>query len=310
MSLRLIFMGTPEFAVPALEAVISAGHRILAVYTRPPRQAGRGLHERFSPVHQAAVSAGLPVETPATFRSEEVLKSFRDKHADAAVVVAYGMILPKPVLEAPGLGAYNIHASLLPRWRGAAPLSRAIMAGDRTTGVTIMRMTEGLDEGPICLMRTAAIGENETAGELHDRLARFGADLILGALADLERGTLPMVPQSFEGVTYAAKISKAETHIDFTRSAQEVLNHIHGLSPHPGAWAAAAVGGGRQRVKMLKAELAKGSGAQGTIIDDDFAIACADGAIRPLILQREGRAAMQRAEFLRGLSLRPGARLS
>jgi methionyl-tRNA formyltransferase len=310
VSLRLIFMGTPEFAVPALEAIIAARHRILAVYTRPPRQAGRGLHERLSPVHHAAAAAGLKVEMPASFRSEEVRRSFSDGHADAAVVVAYGTILPKPVLDAPRFGAYNIHASLLPRWRGAAPLSRAIMAGDRTTGVTIMRMTEGLDEGPVCMMRITAIGENETAGELHDRLARLGADLIVEALADLERGTLPMVPQSSEGVTYAAKISKAEAHIDFSRPAQEVLNHIHGLSPHPGAWAAAPAGGRPQRVKILKAERAEGLSAPGTIIDDDFAIACADGAIRPLILQREGRAAMKREEFLRGLSLRPGARLS
>lgn len=310
MSLRLIFMGTPEFAVPSLEAIITAGHRILAVYTRPPRQAGRGLHERLSPVHHAASAAGLKVEMPASFRSEDVRMSFRDKHADAAVVVAYGLILPRPVLDALRLGAYNIHASLLPRWRGAAPVSRAIMAGDRTTGVTIMRMTEGLDEGPVCLMRTAAIGENETAGELHDRLARLGADLILEALTDLERGTLPIVPQSSEGVTYAAKISKEETHIDFARLTKDVLNHINGLSPHPGAWAAVPAGGRPQRVKLLKAERAEGSGPPGTIVNDDFAIACADGAIRPLILQRAGRAAMKREDFLRGLPLRPGDRLS
>ena len=310
MSLRLIFMGTPDFAVPALRAIIAAGHSILSVYTRPPRQAGRGLHERLSPVHNAAVAAGLAVETPASFRSDDVSSKFLNKHADAAVVVAYGLILPKAILDAPRLGAYNIHASLLPRWRGAAPLNRAIMAGDRTTGVTIMRMTEGLDEGPVCLMRTSAIGKNETAGELHDRLARLGADLMIAALADLERGTLPMVPQSSEGVTYAAKISKGETHIDFTRSAQDVLNHIHGLSPHPGAWAAMPAGGRLQRVKLLKAEHAEGSGRPGTIIDDDLAIACADGAIRPLVLQREGRAAMKREEFLRGLSLHPSDPLS
>jgi methionyl-tRNA formyltransferase len=303
-------MGTPEFAVPALHAIIAAGHSILSVYTRPPRQAGRGLHERLSPVHNAAAAAGLNVETPSSFRSEDVRRSFLNKHADAAVVVAYGLILPKPVLDAPRLGAYNIHASLLPRWRGAAPVSRAIMAGDRTTGVTIMRMTEGLDEGPVCLMRAAAIGENETAGELHDRLARLGADLILAALTDLERGTLPMVPQSSEGVTYAAKISKMETHIDFACPAKDVLNHINGLSPHPGAWAAVPAGSRLQRVKLLKAERAEGSSAPGTIIDDDLAIACADGAIRPLILQREGRAAMKREEFLRGLALHPGDRLS
>jgi methionyl-tRNA formyltransferase len=310
VSLRLIFMGTPEFALPAFEAIIAAGHSILAVYTRPPRQAGRGLHEQLSPVHHAAVAAGLKVETPVSFRSEDVRRSFFDKHADAAVVVAYGLILPKPVLDASRLGAYNIHASLLPRWRGAAPLNRAIMAGDRLTGVTIMRMTEGLDEGPLCLMRTSGIGENETAGELHDRLARLGADLILEALIDLERGTLAMVPQSSEGATYAAKITKAETHIEFARPAQHVLNHINGLSPHPGAWAAVTAGGGLQRVKLLKAKRAEGSSAPGTLIDDDFAIACADGAIRPLILQREGRAAMNREEFLRGMSLHPGDRLS
>ena len=310
MSLSLIFMGTPEFAVPALEAIITAGHRVLAVYTRPPRQAGRGLHERLSPVHHAAAAAGLKVEMPASFRSEDVRRASRDTHADAVVVVAYGLILPKPVLDAPRFGAYNIHASLLPRWRGAAPVSRAIMAGDRTTGITIMRMTEGLDEGPVCMMRPAAIGENETAGELHDRLARFGADVILEALTDLERGTLPIVPQSSEGVTYAAKISKGETHIDFAHPAKDVLNHIHGLSPHPGAWAAVPGGSKLQRVKILKAERAEGSGAPGTIVSDDLITACADGAIRPLILQREGRAAMKREEFLRGMPLHPGDRLS
>jgi methionyl-tRNA formyltransferase len=310
VSLRLIFMGTPDFALPALQAIIAARHNILTVYTRPPRQAGRGLHERLSPVHNAAAAAGLEVETPASFRSDDVHRSFLDKHADAAVVVAYGLILPKPVLDGPRLGAYNIHASLLPRWRGAAPVNRAIMAGDRTTGVTIMRMTEGLDEGPVCLMRTSGIAENETAGELHDRLARFGADLMIAALADLERGTLPVVPQSSEGVTYAAKISKGETHIDFARPAKDVLNHIHGLSPHPGAWAAVPAGGRLHRVKLLKAERAEGSSPPGTIIDDDLAVACGDGAIRPLILQREGRAAMKRDQFLRGLPLQPGDRLS
>jgi methionyl-tRNA formyltransferase len=310
VSLRLIFMGTPDFAVPALQAIIAAGHSILTVYTRPPRQAGRGLHERLSPVHHAAAAAGLEVETPASFSSDDVRRSFLNKHADAAVVVAYGLILPKAILDAPRLGAYNIHASLLPRWRGAAPVNRAIMAGDRTTGVTIMRMTEGLDEGPVCLMRTSGIGDNETAGELHDRLARLGADLMIAALADLERGILPMVPQSSEGVTYAAKISKGEAHIDFARPAKDVLNHINGLSPHPGAWVAAPSGGRLQRVKLLKAERAEGASAPGTIVDDDFAIACADGAIRPLILQREGRAAMKREEFLRGLALRTGDRLS
>jgi methionyl-tRNA formyltransferase len=310
VSLRLIFMGTPDFAVPALLAIKAAGHSILTVYTRPPRQAGRGLHERLSPVHRAAAAAGLEVETPASFSSDDVRRSFLNKHADAAVVVAYGLILPKAILDAPRLGAYNVHASLLPRWRGAAPVNRAIMAGDRTTGVTIMRMTEGLDEGPVCLMRTSEIGDNETAGELHDRLARLGADLMVAALTDLERGTLPMVPQSSEGVTYAAKISKGETHIDFARPAKDVLNHINGLSPHPGAWVAAPAGGRLQRVKLLKAERAEGSGTPGTIIDDDLAIACADGAIRPLVLQREGRAAMKREEFLRGLALRAGDRLS
>jgi methionyl-tRNA formyltransferase len=310
VSLRLIFMGTPDFAVPALLAIKAAGHSILTVYTRPPRQAGRGLHERLSPVHRAAAAAGLEVETPASFSSDDVRRSFLNKHADAAVVVAYGLILPKAILDAPRLGAYNVHASLLPRWRGAAPVNRAIMAGDRTTGVTIMRMTEGLDEGPVCLMRTSEIGDNETAGELHDRLARLGADLMVAALADLERGTMPMVPQSSEGVTYAAKISKEETHVDFAQPSKDVLNHINGLSPHPGAWAAAPASGRLQRVKLLKAELAEGSSAPGTILDDDFAIACAEGAIRPLILQREGRAAMKREEFLRGLALRAGDRLS
>jgi methionyl-tRNA formyltransferase len=219
------------------------------------------------------------------------------------------MILPKPILAAPRLGCYNIHASLLPRWRGAAPIARAIMAGDRMTGVTIMRMTEGLDEGPVCIMATAAIGENETASELHDRLARLGADLVLKALEGLERGTLPSVPQSSEGATYAAKIDKAEAHIDFARPAGDVLNHIHGLSPYPGAWTLVPAGSQQQRVKILRAERAEGSGAPGTVIDDRLTIACADAAVRPHIVQREGRAAMPREEFLRGLPVPAGSRL-
>ncbi|HEY7747990.1 MAG TPA: methionyl-tRNA formyltransferase [Aestuariivirgaceae bacterium] len=308
MSLKLVFMGTPEFALPTLSALTDAGYEILSVFTRPARQAGRGMHERASPVHRFALGAGLPVETPDTLRSSESLDKLSKLKADAAVVVAYGLILPKAVLDAPKLGSYNLHASLLPRWRGPAPINRAIMAGDRHTGVTIMRMTEGLDEGPVCLARKLAIGAGETAGELHDRLAEEGAALMLEALLRLSRGTLEQTPQ--QGVpTYAAKIAKSETRIDFSKPAREVLPQIHGLSPHPGAWTEVNIAGKSQRLKILKAEAVEGRGPPSTIIDDDFAVACADGAVRPLLIQREGKAAMARDAFLRGSALRTGDRL-
>jgi methionyl-tRNA formyltransferase len=302
-------MGTPDFALPALAGIIAAGHKILSVYTQPPRRAGRGLEERLSPVHRFAADARLPVETPESLRSEKVQSALIGEGADAAVVVAYGLILPKALFNSFPLGSFNIHASLLPRWRGAAPINRAIMAGDRETGVTVMRMTEGLDEGPICLSKSLAIREGETAGELHDRLAQEGASLMVEALRRLEQGTLVEAPQPQEGATYAPKITKSETHIDFNRPARKVLDHIHGLSPFPGAWCSTRIGDKPQRLKIIKAEAVKAAGSPAQIIDSDFTIACGEGAIRPLIILREGKAAMPREEFLRGSPLKPGGRL-
>jgi methionyl-tRNA formyltransferase len=307
--LRLAFMGTPEFALPTLKAIIDHGHDLAAVYTRPPQPAGRGLAERLSPVHQFAHECGLRIETPASLRGSGALDAFRQLGLDAAIVVAFGLILPKALLETPRLGCYNLHASLLPRWRGAAPINRAIMAGDRETGVTIMRMTEGLDEGPICRFVRLAIGPTETAGELHDRLAHLGARLMIEALDDLGRGTLRETPQPQEGVTYAAKIDKAETHIDFLKPTDRVLCHIHGLSPSPGAWCALRSGEKFHRLKLLKAEPAPAEGPPGLILDEDFTIACGSGALKPLIVQREGKSPLDRAEFLRGLPAPKGTRL-
>jgi methionyl-tRNA formyltransferase len=306
--LRLAFMGTPAFALPTLKAILEQGHDIRAVYTRAPRKAGRGLAERPSPVHEFASAKGLRVETPGNLRGADALGNFRRLDLDAAVIVAFGLILPRPLLEAPRHGCYNLHASLLPRWRGAAPINRAILAGDRETGVTIMRMSEGLDQGPICRSASLLIGETETAGELHDRLAPLGARLMVEALDELETGALRQTPQPEAGVTYAAKIDKSETHIDFAQAAERVLRHIHGLSPVPGAWCALRVGEKLHRLKLLKAEPAAGHGRPGEIQDEDFAIACGSGAIRPLILQREGKSPLPRAEFLRGLPVPRGSR--
>jgi methionyl-tRNA formyltransferase len=307
--LRLAFMGTPAFALPTLKAILEKGHEIAAVYTKAPRRAGRGLAERPSPVHEFAQRQGLPVETPASLRRTDAHQGFRRLNHDAAVIVAFGLILPKPILDAPRLGCYNVHASLLPRWRGAAPINRAIMVGDRETGITIMRMTEGLDAGPICRASALAIGEIETAGELHDRLATLGARHMSEALDDLERGTLPETPQPEEGVTYASKIDKSEAHIDFTQTARRVLSHIHGLSPFPGAWCVLRAGANLHRLKLLKVEPASGSGNPGEILDEQLTIACGEGAVRPLMLHREGRSPLLRSEFLRGLPVAPGLRL-
>jgi methionyl-tRNA formyltransferase len=304
--LELTFMGTPDFALPTLEKLLAAGHRILSVYTRPPRQAGRGLGERLSPVHRFALDRGLQIETPASLKTEAAERAFLERRPDAAVVVAYGLILPGPVLAGSRFGSYNLHASLLPRWRGAAPINRAIMAGDERSGVTIMRMTQGLDEGPICLSAAVPIKSGETAGELHDRLAQRGASLMIEALDRLERGTLTETPQPEEGVTYAAKIDKSETRLDFANPAARVLNHIHGLSPWPGAWCGLRRDGRLHRLKILKAEPAPGGGRPGEIIDADFAIACGQGAVRPLLIQREGKSPLPRAEFLRGMALAAG----
>jgi methionyl-tRNA formyltransferase len=306
MSLRLIFMGTPEFAVPTLVELAARGHDIAAVYTRAPRPAGRGMAMQETPVAREARRLGLPVRTPATLREEKAQAEFRAVGADVAVVVAYGLILPKPVLEAPRHGCFNVHASLLPRWRGAAPINRAVMAGDRETGVTIMKMDEGLDTGAMAMVDRIAIDADMTAGELHDALARLGADLMARALAALERGSLTLTPQPQQGVTYAAKIANAETRIDWTRPARQVHDHIRGLSPHPGAWF--ELGGAR--VKVLRSTLAEGDGAPGTVLDDRLTIACGEGAVRLARVQRAGRQPMSAEEFLRGAAVAKGTRLA
>ncbi len=297
--MRLTFMGTPDFAVETLKALIGAGHEIACVYSQPPRPAGRGMAERPSPVHAYAAAQGIEVRTPASLKSPGEQARFAALAADAAVVVAYGLLLPKPVLDAPRLGCFNVHASLLPRWRGAAPIQRAIMSGDAESGVTIMRMEEGLDTGPMCKVGRIAITPTTTAQTLHDELAALGAKLMVEVLAQ-ERITATLQPA--EGVTYAKKIDKAEARIDFTRSAEEVRNHIHGLSPFPGAWF--AVNG--TRLKVLLCEVTSGSGTPGTFLDDDLAIACGSGAIRLLRLQREGKGAMEAKDFRRGFPIAKG----
>jgi methionyl-tRNA formyltransferase len=309
--MRVVFMGTPQFAVPALTAIRAHGHEVVAVYTRAPRPAGRrGLELTPSRVQTIAEQFGIPVFTPKTLRDEEQTQIFRAQAADVAVVVAYGLILPRPILAAPTHGCLNLHASLLPRWRGAAPIQRAIMAGDEETGIVVMRMEEGLDTGPVALGERVAIGPDETAGEMHDRLAQLGADLITRALAALARDSLIFHPQSEIGVTYAHKISKEECRIDWARSAREVHNHVRGLSPFPGAFFEADFGRGIERVKVLRSSPAVGSGPAGTILDDQLTIACGEGAIRLLNLQRAGKAPMDAATFLRGARLPAGATLT
>ncbi|MGB3718995.1 MAG: methionyl-tRNA formyltransferase [Proteobacteria bacterium] len=307
--MRIVFMGTPEFAVPTLVEILAAGHDVVAVYTQPPRPAGRGMDERKSPVHLQAEQSGIPVFTPTSLKGATEQEVFRSHNADVGVVVAYGLILPKPILEAPAYGCLNLHASALPRWRGAAPIQRAIMAGDTETAVMVMRMDEGLDTGPICLAERVPIGSNTTAGELHDELARVGASLMVRALAALERGSLDATPQPDTGVTYAAKIDKAEARIDFSRPAAQVHNLIRGLSPYPGAWFEAGPAGRRERIKVLRSELVEGSGAPGTILDDKLTVACGEGAVRLVLLQRAGRKPMPADEFLRGFELAPGTQL-
>lgn len=310
MSLKIVFMGTPDFSVPALEAIHAAGHDVLAVYSQPPRPAGRGMAERPSPVHAKAAALGIPVRTPRALRDADQQTLFADLRADAAVVIAYGLILPMPILAAPRLGCFNVHASALPRWRGAAPIQRAIMAGDTETAVMVMRMEEGLDTGPVGMTKRVPIGPDMTAGELHDVLASRGAELIVRALAALENGTFVPVPQPDEGVTYAAKIDKKEAEIDFARPAAEVHNHIRGLSPFPGAWFEAAPPGGKpERIKVLRSTLGDGRGQPGEVLDDRLTIACGEGAVRLAEIQRAGKRAMTAEEFLRGFTLPRGTRL-
>jgi methionyl-tRNA formyltransferase len=303
MPLRLVFMGTPDFAVPTLVELLGQGHDIAAVYTREPRKAGRGMSLTPSPVEREARRFGLPVLTPKSLRSEDAQAAFRAHNADAAVVVAYGLILPKPVLEAPRLGCMNVHASLLPRWRGAAPINRAIMAGDIESGVTVMQMEEGLDTGPVAMAERVPIAADATAGELHDLLSRLGADLMGRALGAIERGALRFTPQPEAGVTYAAKIDKAETRIDWSRPWQEVHNHCRGLSPFPGAWFEIGTGKEAVRVKVLRTTRGGGSGAPGAVIDDRLTVACGQGSVRLIELQRAGRQPMRADEFLRGTEL-------
>jgi methionyl-tRNA formyltransferase len=310
MALRLIFMGTPEFSVPTLLELFAHGHEIAAVYTRAPKPAGRGMKLQPTPVEVEARRLGIPVLTPKTLKTPQALEEFSAHQADAAVVVAYGMILPQAILDAPKLGCFNLHASLLPRWRGAAPINRAIMAGDAETGVMVMKMDVGLDTGDVAMAERIAISDKMTASDLHDALARLGGDLMVRAMGALERGALQLTRQSEEGVTYAAKIDKAEARIDFTKPAREVLRHIHGLSPFPGAWCEGQIEGAPTRIKILRCELAKGGGAPGAVLDDELTIACGDGAIRIVELQRAGKAPMKAAEFLRGVPLKPPARLS
>ena len=310
MPLKLVFMGTPDFSVPALEAIVAAGHEVVAVYSQPPRPAGRGMAERPSPVHAKAAALGIPVRTPRTLKASEDQAAFADLGADAAVVIAYGLLLPRTVLDATKLGCFNVHASELPRWRGAAPIQRAIMAGDERTAVMVMRMEEGLDTGPIALTDLVPITPNVTAGELHDTLSEHGARLIVEALAKLEHGALDTVPQATDGITYAAKIDKKESQIDFAKSARKVHNHIRGLSPFPGAWFEATPPGGKpERIKVLRSELAKGQGTPGDLIDDKLAIACGEGAIRLVEVQRAGKRAMSAEEFQRGFALPRGTRI-
>ena len=309
MPLRLIFMGTPDFSVPTLLELVAHGHEIAAVYTRVPKPGGRGMRLQPTPVEVEARRLGIPVLTPKTLKTPEALEEFRAHEADAAVVVAYGMILPQAILDAPKLGCYNLHASLLPRWRGAAPINRAIMAGDTESGVMVMKMDVGLDTGAVAMAERLAITDAMTASELHDALSRLGADLMVRAMAALERGSLRLVKQSEQGVTYAAKVEKAEARIDWSKPAREVLRHIHGLSPFPGAWSEIVGGGDAARVKILRCELAKGSGEPGNVVDDQLTIACGGGAVRIIELQRAGKAPMKAAEFLRGTPLKPPARL-
>jgi methionyl-tRNA formyltransferase len=304
--LRIIFMGTPDFAVPTLRAILDARHDIVAVYTQPPRAAGRGMAIRKSPVQQVAEQADLKVVTPERLKSAEDQARLASFNAGVAVVVAYGLILPKAILDAPRHGALNLHASLLPRWRGAAPINRAIMAGDTETGVAVMRITEGLDAGPVCLEARVPIGANETAGELHDALATRGARLMVHALSALERGELDCRPQAEGGVTYAEKIDPKETRIDWSRRAQHVHNLIRGLSPHPGAWFKTERNGKRERIKALRSSLAKGSGAPGALLDDSLTIACGEGAVRLTEVQRADKRPMAAEDFLRGVTLAPG----
>ncbi|MBC7168561.1 methionyl-tRNA formyltransferase [Phenylobacterium sp.] len=308
--MRLAFLGTPDFAVAALARLVEAGHEIACVYSQPPAPRGRGQTLKPSPVHAFAEAHGLPVRTPASMRDPAEVAAFQALDLDAACVVAYGQILPAAVLDAPRLGSFNLHGSLLPRWRGAAPIQRAVMAGDPVTGVQVMRMTEGLDEGPVLATATTRIGPLDTAGDVHDRLARLGADLLAESLPKIETGELQAVPQAEAGVTYAKKIRPKEARIDWTKPAAAVDGQIRGLSPFPGAWFTARTEKGPVRVKVLACRREDGEGAPGEVLDEDLLVACGEGAVRLMRLQREGRGPQESDVFLRGFPLPAGTRLA
>lgn len=300
--MRIIFMGTPDFSVTILQALAAAGHDIVAVYSQPPRPAGRrGLELKQSPVHDAADALGLEVRTPTSLKSADEQTAFTALNADVAVVVAYGLLLPKPILEGTRLGCYNGHASLLPRWRGAAPIQRAIMAGDTETGIMIMKMDVGLDTGPVALSWPVDIAPTMTSGQLHDALAAIGAPLMVQAMAKLETDDLPLTEQSSEGVTYAHKIDKAETRIDWNKSCESVHNHIRGLSPFPGAWCEMRFGDKWERVKVLTSSIGDASSKPAKLVGDDLAVACENGSVQLERVQRAGGKALDAKTFLRGV---------
>jgi methionyl-tRNA formyltransferase len=306
MTLRLAFMGSPDFAVPVLEAILAAGHEVVCVYSQPPRPAGRGQDLRRTAVHAIAEQRGLPVRTPLNFKAGEDRDAFAALAIDAAVVVAYGLLLPKAILDAPRLGCFNLHGSLLPRWRGAAPIHRAVMAGDHETGVQVMKMGVGLDTGPVMLTAATPISATDTTGEVHDRLSALGADLMVKALALLEAGSAAFVEQADVGVTYAEKIRPVEARIDWSQPAERVSAHIRGLSPQPGAWFELVEEKGPVRIKVLNAVEDAGSGAPGAVLDDRLLVACGTGAVRLTRLQRAGKGPMNADDFLRGTRLGAG----
>ena len=306
MTLRIVFMGTPDFSVPLLTEIIGQGHDVVACYTRAPKPGGRrGMELVKTPVHRTAESFAIPVLTPKSLRDAEAAKTFAAHAADVAVVAAYGLILPKPILDAPRFGCLNLHGSLLPRWRGAAPIQRAVMAGDAETGAMVMQMDEGLDTGPVAMAERIAIGPDMTAGELHDALMARGADLMVRALAALERGALQFHPQSEDGVTYAEKIRKEECRIDWSQTAAEVHNRIRGLSPFPGAFFEADFGRGPERVKVLRSQRARGTGAPGAFLGYNLTIACGEGAVRLTQVQRAGKGVVSARDFCNGVASMP-----
>jgi methionyl-tRNA formyltransferase len=306
MSLRLAFMGSPDFAVPTLEAILAADHDVACVYSQPPRPAGRGKELRKTAVHETAQRHGIELRTPENFKQAADREAFAALKLDVAVVVAYGLLLPKAILDAPRLGCFNLHGSILPRWRGAAPIHRAVMAGDKVTGVQVMKMDIGLDTGPVMLTATTPISEDDTTGDVHDRLAGLGADLMVKALAELEAGPINLTAQTNDGLTIAAKVSPAEAKIDWTKPAAQVAAHIRGLSPFPGAWF--ELDG--QRIRALHAKAETGSGAPGDVIDESLLVACGEGAVRITRLQRAGKGQMTADEFQRGARIAQGRRLS